>query len=88
MYVANVSIMSAGKDETSFHGDDFLKPSPTTRNLGEGSSQPGDCVDMDQFVVRVPERLPNTSGKEEISNRFTGGTIFVDLVLGFTFVKM
>ena len=43
---------------------------------------------VDQFVVKVPGRLPNTAGKKKMDNRYTGGTIFVDLVSGFTFVKM
>ena len=63
------------------------KQHPKKGNLGTGSMQPGDCVAVDQFVVKVPGRLPNTAGKEKIDNRYTGGTIFVDLVSGFTFVK-
>ena len=45
---------------------------------------------VDRFVVLVPGtgRLSNTAGKEAISNCFTGGTIFVDLVMGFTFIKI
>ena len=64
------------------------KQHPKKGNLGTGSMQPGDCVAVDQFVVKVPGRLPHTAGKEKIDNQYTGGTIFVDLVSGFTFVKM
>jgi hypothetical protein len=49
------------------------KPHVKKRNLGDGSARPGDCVAVDQFVVRVPGRLPNTTGKEKLENKFTGG---------------
>ena len=64
------------------------KQHPKKGNLGTGLMQPGYCAVVDQFVVKVLGRLPNTAGKERIDNRYTGGTIFVDLVSGFTFVKM
>lgn len=40
--------------------------------------QPGDCVSVDQYLCRVKGRKPNTAGKEPDSDRYNGGTIFVD----------
>ena len=39
---------------------------------------PGDEVSADQFVCRVPGRLPHTKGKESTSDMYHGGTIWVD----------
>ena len=39
---------------------------------------PGDFVSMDQFVVKTPGRLPTGYGREGVTNRYTGGTIFND----------
>ena len=50
--------------------------------------EPGDCIAVDQFVVTVPGRLPNTAGRESASNRYVGGTIFVNLGSGFIHVRM
>ena len=48
--------------------------------------QPGDCVSMDQYVSKVRGRLPNTFGKESDSNRYSGGTIYVDHSSGYVFI--
>ena len=42
------------------------------------SMAPGDEVSADQFVCRVPGRLPNTKGKESTTDMYHGGTIWVD----------
>ena len=39
---------------------------------------PGDCVSIDQYVVKTPCRLPQGYGRERDSNKFHGGTIFRD----------
>ena len=39
---------------------------------------PGDCVSTDQFECRVKKRLPGSKIKEDLSNMYSGGTIFVD----------
>ena len=49
--------------------------------------EPGDCVAVDQFVVRQGGRLFTTSGREREEDRFKGGTIFVDMATGKMFVK-
>ena len=50
--------------------------------------EPGDCITIDQFVVKVPGRLSNTAGKESLQLRYTGGTIVVDLASGFIFLRI
>jgi hypothetical protein len=48
--------------------------------------QPGDCISMDQYVCKTPGRLPNTYGKEHSSNKYNGGTVFVDHASGYVYV--
>ena len=38
---------------------------------------PGDCVSMDQYVVKESGRLSNGFGREADHNMFHGGTIFL-----------
>ena len=45
--------------------------------------RPGGCVSTDQFVSSLPGRLPNTYGKEKDSEKYVGGTIFIDKATGF-----
>ena len=49
--------------------------------------EPGDCVAVDQFVVRQGGRLFTTSGREKEEDRFKGGTIFVDMATGEMFIR-
>ena len=48
--------------------------------------RPGDCASMDQHICKTPGRLPNTYGKEDVSQQYAGGTIFVDHASGFVHV--
>ena len=48
---------------------------------------PGDEVSCDQFVSGLPGRLPHTKGKERPSERYHGGTIFVDNFSSKVFIK-
>ena len=64
------------------------KPRPeVTGNLKRDKLEPGDCVAVDQFVVRDGGRLFTTSGREQEEDRFKGGTIFIDLATGKIFVE-
>ena len=56
-------------------------------NLKKEKLEPGDCVAVDQFVVRQGGRLFTTSGREKEEDRFKGGTVFVDMATGKIFVK-
>ena len=78
------------------HGKQFRRPTGATRkshvpgksgNLKKEKLEPGDCVAVDQFVVRQGGRLFTTSGREKEEDRFKGGTIFVDMATGKIFVK-
>ena len=40
--------------------------------------RPGAMISSDQFVSSVPDWLPNTYGREKQSEKFVGGTIFID----------
>ena len=54
--------------------------------LKQEKLEPGDCVAVDQFVVYQGGRLFTTSGNEKEEDRFKGGTIFVDMATGKTFI--
>ena len=45
--------------------------------------RPGAMVSSDQFVSSVPGRLPNTYGREKESEKYVGGTIFIDEASGY-----
>ena len=45
--------------------------------------QPGDEVSVDQYVCRLPGRLPHTKGKESPTDRYHGGTLFYDNYSGY-----
>ena len=49
---------------------------------------PGNCIAVVQFVITMPGRLSNIAGRESDSNRYTGGTICVDLGSGLIHVRM
>ena len=82
---------------TSFNcGKQSRRPTKATRkrevpskqgNLRKEKLEPGDCVAVDQFVVRQGGRLFTTSGREKEEDRFKGRTIFVDMATGKMFVK-
>ena len=46
--------------------------------LRRKASSVGDSIHCDQYVSKVPGRLPHTYGKEAPTERFRGGTMFVD----------
>jgi hypothetical protein len=48
---------------------------------------PGDMVSTDQYVSKQTGRLPHMKGKEKESERFVGGTIYVDEATGLVFVQ-
>ena len=48
---------------------------------------PGEMVSTDQYVSKETGRLPHTRGKESESERFVGGTIYVDEATGFVFAQ-
>ena len=50
--------------------------------LKEGHLQPGNCISLDQYELSTHGRLPDTKGKEAMSDRFCGGTIVVDHASG------
>jgi len=47
-------------------------------SLRQGVLKPGDMVSIDQYVLALPGRLPNTKGKEPKSKKYNGGALFVD----------
>jgi hypothetical protein len=49
--------------------------------------RPGDCVSIDQYVSAFPGRLAHTYGKESLTDKYNGGTIFVDHATGFIYIK-
>jgi hypothetical protein len=51
--------------------------------LKRDTTEPGDCVSIDQYVSTVLGRLPNTKGKERKDEKYNGGTIFVDHATGY-----
>ena len=51
--------------------------------LKRDTTEPGDCVSIDQYVSTVLGRLPNTKGKEKKDEKYNGGTIFVDHATGY-----
>jgi hypothetical protein len=60
--------------------------SPNEMAIRQGDLRPGDCVSMDQYISALPGRLPNTKGKESLSDRYKGGTMFVDHATGFLYL--
>ena len=54
--------------------------------IRHGDVIPGDGISMDQWVCKVPGRLPHTFGKEHVDNRFKGGTMFVDHASSFIYM--
>ena len=47
-------------------------------NLKKDSLSVGSMVSTDQFVSSLKGRLPNTYGRESDSDKFMGGTVFID----------
>ena len=48
---------------------------------------PGDRISIDQYQSAAPGRLPHTYGKEKLSDKYNGGTLFVDHYSGYVFIK-
>jgi len=46
-------------------------------------TSPGSHVSTDQWVSKIPGRLPNTYGREQEHNRYHGGTLFYDHYSGY-----
>ena len=57
---------------------------PTEYDLRSGKLLPGELIFVDHYQSTLKGRLPNTFGKESISNKYCGGIIFVDSACGFT----
>ncbi len=51
--------------------------------LKKGHLRPGSMVSTDQFVSSLPGRLPTSYGRERESDKYVGGTIFVDEASGY-----
>ena len=49
--------------------------------------RPGDAVSVDQYHSSLPGRLPDTRGREAISERYNGGTIVVDHASGYIHLR-
>ncbi len=47
----------------------------------------GDFVSTDQFICKMPGRLPTGYGRESQDHRFQGGTIFNDAASGLIWVE-
>ena len=54
------------------------------KTLRSGKIDPGELVFVDQYISSVKGRLPRTYGKENGTDQFCGGIIFVDSTSGFT----
>ena len=54
--------------------------------IRQGNTKPGDMVSIDQYLSSFGGRLPHTFGKEKLSERYQGGTIFVDHATGLIFI--
>ena len=48
---------------------------------------PGDCVSIDQYICSTRGRLAHTKGREPITSRYRGGTIFVDHASSYIFIN-
>lgn len=55
--------------------------------LRSGNLVAGDVVSMDQYESGILGRLPNTRGKEDDKEKYTGGTIFVDHASGLIWLQ-
>jgi hypothetical protein len=51
--------------------------------LKRDTTEPGDCVSVNQYTSSVLGRLPHTKGKEKKEEKYNGGTIFVDHATGY-----
>ena len=78
---------------TCQYGKQTRKPTGTTRTetrldkaggITKDKLSPGDEVACDQFEVKKRGRLFKTGGKEKVADKFSGGTIFVDVATGYT----
>jgi hypothetical protein len=54
--------------------------------LSRDHLQPGDAVSVDQYIVSEKGRLLRSFGKEKPSNKYSGGTIYVDHASGKIFL--
>ena len=54
-----------------------------TGSLIKDNLRPGGMVSTDQFVSKLPGRLPNTYGKESDIEKYIGGTVFIDEASGY-----
>ena len=50
------------------------------------ATKPGSHISTDQWVSRLPGRLPNTYGREQMDQRYHGGTLFFDHYSGYIHV--
>jgi hypothetical protein len=73
-----------GRTNTGKHSTNNKERSNT---LKAGDLAPGDGISIDQYVSSCPGCTENSRGREPLSQRYTGGTIFVDHASGYVFVK-
>jgi len=64
-----------------------LHPTQETDPVDIDHLQPGTVVSTDQFHSTVRGRNRHTSGRERNTEKFVGGTIFVDQASGFIYAK-
>jgi hypothetical protein len=59
-----------------------------THNMAvqRGDLKPGNCVSLNQYESSYLGRLPHTKGKEELGEKYVGGTIGLDHTSGVIFV--
>ena len=63
------------------HGAKHSKPNPDLENiLRSGDLKPGSVISVDQYKSSVRGQLPLTQGREKLSRKFCGGTLFYDHV--------
>ena len=51
------------------------------------ATAPGSEVSTDQWISKLPGRLPHTFGKEQMENRYNGGRFFFDHYSGFIWIN-
>ena len=78
---------------TCQYGKQVRRPTGTTREqprpdrargITADKLEPGYEIACDQFEVRKRGRKFKTKGKEPLTEKYSGGTIFVDVATGFT----
>ena len=70
------------------HGAKHSQPDPEhTDVLRSSDLKPGDQISVDQYESSVRGRLPSTRGRERVTKKFVGGTLFYDHASSKIFVR-